>query len=179
MGRKKKLPHIEVRTLANGYSLAIEGHKHEYMYFSPEKLMEGIVGHIGMHITEQLTPGQVMDMVDTASRWKDLGKTVREIKSLQTRLEGSIRQRNRIAVKLVSERNRYLGIRSEILTIQEMFKGLPNVVGFCEKVLRIYHSKRTITLASLDVKSDDILIGDESQADDEDEDADDTTTAGR
>ena len=177
MGRKKKLPHIEVRTLANGYSLSIEGHKHEYMYFSPEKLMEGVVGHIGMHITEQLTPGQVMDLVDTASRWKDVEKTVREIKSLQTRLDGSIRQRNRIAVKLVAERNRYLGIRSKILTIQELFKGLPNVVDFCEKVLRIYHSKRTITLASLDVKSDDILIGEPQ--DDDDEDADDTTTAGR
>ena len=42
MSRKKKLPKIEVRTLVNGYSLAIEGHKHEYMYFSPEKLMEGV-----------------------------------------------------------------------------------------------------------------------------------------
>ena len=38
MGRKKKLPKIEVRTVANGYTLAIEGHKQEYMYFSPEKL---------------------------------------------------------------------------------------------------------------------------------------------
>jgi hypothetical protein len=47
MGRKKKkLPHIEVRTLANGYSLSIEGHKQEYMYFSPEKLMEGVMVHI-------------------------------------------------------------------------------------------------------------------------------------
>ena len=168
MSRKKKLPKIEVRTLANGYSLAIEGHKHEYMYFSPEKLMEGVVGHIGMHITEQLSPGQVMDLVDTASRWKDVEKTVREIKSLQTRLDGSLRQRNRIAVKLVAERNRYLGIRSEILNIQERFNGLSNVVDFCEKVLRIYHSKRTITLASLDVKSDDVIIGEEAQDDEED-----------
>ena len=167
MGRKKKLPKIEVRTVANGYSLAIEGHKHEYMYFSPEKLMEGIVGHIGMHITEQLSPGQVMELVDTASRWKDLDKTIREIKSLQTQLDGSLRQRNRIAVKLVAERNRYLGIRSEILTIQERFNGLSNVVAFCEKVLRNYHSKRTITLASLDVKSDDVIIGEEAQDDEE------------
>ena len=169
MGRKKKLPKIEVRTVANGYTLAIEGHRHDYMYFTPEKLMEGIVGHIGMHITEQMTPGQVMDLVDTATRWKDIEKTVCEIKSLQTRLDGSLRQRNRIAVKLVAERNRYLCIRSEILTIKEMFSALPNVVDFCDKVLKVYHSKRTITLASLDVKSDDILIGDGPQDDDEEE----------
>ena len=36
MGRKKKLPKIEVRTVANGYTLAIEGHKQVYLYFSPE-----------------------------------------------------------------------------------------------------------------------------------------------
>ena len=144
--------------MANGYTLAIEGHRHDYMYFTPEKLMEGIVGHIGMHITEQMTPGQVMDLVDTATRWKDIEKTVCEIKSLQTRLDGSLRQRNR-----------YLCIRSEILTIKEMFSALPNVVDFCDKVLKVYHSKRTITLASLDVKSDDILIGDGPQDDDEEE----------
>ena len=31
MGRKKKLPNIEVRTLPNGYSLAIDGHKQDYL----------------------------------------------------------------------------------------------------------------------------------------------------
>ena len=40
MGRRKKLPKIDVRTLPNGYSLAIEGHRQEYMYYTPEALLK-------------------------------------------------------------------------------------------------------------------------------------------
>ena len=108
MGRKKKLPQIEVRTAPNGYSMAIEGHKQEYMYFSPEKLMEGVMVHIGLHMTEQLSPDMIKSFIDSALEWNNLKASHKELKKAQRETERISNMYRTVAKKLIDERHRML-----------------------------------------------------------------------
>ena len=108
MGRKKKLPHIEVRTVANGYTLAIEGHKQEYMYFSPEKLMEGVMVHIGLKMTEQLSADNIKSFIDSALEWNNLKASHKELQKAQRETERVNRLYRSLAKRLIDERRRML-----------------------------------------------------------------------
>ena len=108
MGRKKKLPKIEVRTLPNGYSLAIEGHKQEYLYFSPEKLMEGVMVHIGLKMTEQLSPDTIKSFIDSALEWNNLKASHKELQKAQRETERVNRLYRSLAKRLIDERRRML-----------------------------------------------------------------------
>ena len=108
MGRKKKLPHIEVRTVANGYSLAIEGHRQEYMYFSPEKLMEGVMVHIGLHMTDQLSPETIKSFIDSALEWNNIKTSHKEITRLNAEVERLSKLHRGVCKRLIEERNRML-----------------------------------------------------------------------
>ena len=66
MPRKKKLPQITVSTVANGYVLTFDKGKHDFMYFSPEKLLEGFMVHIGLKMTDQLTEENIRNFVDAS-----------------------------------------------------------------------------------------------------------------
>ena len=101
MARKKK-PRIEVQTVPTGYSLTINGE--QYMYFTPEKLMEGVMVHIGLHMTEQLSPDMIKSFIDSALEWNDLKKSTKEINRLKTELEIQKRKYNGLARKLCDER---------------------------------------------------------------------------
>ena len=108
MGRKKKLPKIEVRTVANGYTLAIEGHKQEYMYFSPEKLMEGVMVHIGLKMTEQLSPDTIKSFIDSALEWNNLKASHKELQKAQRETERVNRLYRSLAKRMIDERQRVL-----------------------------------------------------------------------
>ena len=108
MGRKKKLPKIEVRTVANGYTLAIEGHKQEYMYFSHEKLMEGVMVHIGLKMTEQLSPDTIKSFIDSALEWNNLKASHKELQKAQRETERVNRLYRSLAKRLIDERRRVL-----------------------------------------------------------------------
>ena len=108
MGRKKKLPRIEVHTLPNGYSLSIEGHKQEYMYFTPEKLLEGFMVHVGLKMTEQLSTDTIKSFIDSALEWnntkashKELTKVKRDMDRLNNRYHNAVK-------RLIDERHRML-----------------------------------------------------------------------
>ena len=106
--RKKKLPKIEVRTTPNGYSLAIEGHKQEYQYFSPEKLMEGVMVHIGLHMTEQLSPDTIKSFIDSALEWNNLKASHKELLKAQRETDRYRRMYLSVVRKLIKERHRVL-----------------------------------------------------------------------
>ena len=108
MGRKKKLPHISVHTLPNGYSLTIEGHKQEYMYFTPEKLLEGVMVHIGLKMTEQLDPTMIKNFIDSALEWNNLKASHKELKKAQRETERISNMYRTVAKKLIDERHRML-----------------------------------------------------------------------
>lgn len=106
--RKKKLPKIEVRTTPNGYSLAIEGHKQEYQYFSPEKLMEGVMVHIGLHMTEQLSPDMIKSFIDSALEWNNLKASHKELQKAKREIESITKMYRSVVRKLINERHRVL-----------------------------------------------------------------------
>ena len=108
MGRKKKLPHIEVRTLPNGYSLAIEGHKQEYLYFSPEKLMEGVMVHVGLKMTEQLSPDTIKSFIDSALEWNNLKASHKELQKAKRETDRVNKLYRSLARRMIDERRRML-----------------------------------------------------------------------
>jgi hypothetical protein len=108
MGRKKKLPKIEVRTVANGYTLAIEGHKQEYLYFSPEKLMEGVMVHIGLKMTEQLSPDTIKSFIDSALEWNNLKASHKELQKAKRETDRVNKLYRSLARRMIDERRRML-----------------------------------------------------------------------
>ena len=106
--RRKKLPRIEVRTVANGYTLAIEGHKQEYLYFSPEKLMEGVMVHIGLKMTEQLSPDTIKSFIDSALEWNNLKASHKELQKAKRETARVNRLYRSVAQRLIDERLRML-----------------------------------------------------------------------
>ena len=106
--RRKKLPKIEVRTAPNGYQLSIEGHKQEYMYFSPEKLMEGVMVHIGLHMTDQMSPDMIKSFIDSALEWNNLKASHKELLKAQRETDRYRRMYLSVVRKLIKERHRVL-----------------------------------------------------------------------
>ena len=106
--RKKKLPKIEVMTTPNGYSMAIEGHKQEYQYFSPEKLMEGVMVHIGLHMTEQLSPDMIKSFIDSALEWNNLKASHKELQKAKREIESITKMYRNTVKRLIDERHRVL-----------------------------------------------------------------------
>lgn len=108
MGRKKKLPRIEVHTQPNGYSLSIEGHRHEYMYFSPEKLLEGIMVHVGLKMTEQLSTDTIKSFIDSALEWNNQKAIRKELQKAQREMDRVNSKYRAVANRLIKERHRML-----------------------------------------------------------------------
>ena len=106
--RRKKLPRIEVRTTPNGYSMAIEGHKQEYLYFSLEKLMEGVMVHIGLKMTEQLSPDMIKSFIDSALEWNNLKASHKELQKAKRETERITKMYRSTAKRLIDERHRVL-----------------------------------------------------------------------
>ena len=177
MGRKKKLPKIEVRTLPNGYSLAIEGHKQEYLYFSPEKLMEGVMVHIGLKMTEQLSPDTIKSFIDSALEWNNLKASHKELQKAQRETERVNRLYRRLANRMIDERRRVLRLCRLAKDCVTGHHSLTDALAALHARAHLDGQLKEFTLADFGIKSDDILIGDNPQ-DDDDEDADDTTSAG-
>ena len=108
MGRKKKLPKIEVRTVPNGYTLTIEGHKQEYLYFSPEKLMEGVMVRIGLKMTEQMDPNTIKSFIDSALEWNNLKASHKELQKAEREVKRVNRLYRSLARRMIDERKRML-----------------------------------------------------------------------
>ena len=109
MGRpKKKLPRISVKTLPNGYSLSIEGHRHEYMYFSPEKLLEGIMVHVGLKMTEQLDTDTIKNFIESALEFPNTKAIHKEMQKVQREKDCINRKYRNISKRLIDERRRVL-----------------------------------------------------------------------
>ena len=106
--RRKKLPKIEVRTAPNGYQLSIEGHKQEYMYFSPEKLMEGVMVHIGLHMTDQMSPDMIKSFIDSALEWNNLKASHKELQKAKREIESITKMYRNTVKRLINERHRVL-----------------------------------------------------------------------
>ena len=175
MGRKKKLPKIEVRTVANGYTMAIEGHKQEYLYFSPEKLMEGVMVHIGLKMTEQLDPNTIKSFIDSALEWNNLKASHKELNKAKRETERVNRLYRSVVKRLIDERQRMLRLCRLAKDCVTGRHSLTDALAALHARAHLDGQLKEFTLADFGITFDDILPGDNPQ-DDDDEDADDTTT---
>ena len=163
---KKKLPRIEVRTLKNGYSLEFDGMQTAggHMYFSVDQLLQGFMIHIGLKKTAQLDPSTMADFIDTAMKYNDNEKAIREIENLNSKLGMMRRNRGALAKLLVAERNRVLSLIDDIKAVAYKLhdKTLETRI---RSVIGMYHGLRQITLKELGIQSEGII--EDQEEDDE------------
>jgi hypothetical protein len=143
MARKKGLPMITVETVPhglepNGYVLKFTGAKQPdgYLYFSPDKLLEGFMLHIGLHMTEQLNTETMQDFIVAACNWKDTESCQKEIRDLQYKLRLTIQSRNSMARRLMEDRKRLvdmIGMIQGLATENKSNKYLVNKLGAITK----------------------------------------------
>ena len=166
MGRKKKLPKIEVHSVANGYVMTIEGHRQEYIYFSPEKLMEGVMVHIGLKMTDQLSAETISSFIDSALQWNDLKKSTAEINRLKNELNNLRRNRNGLATRLIQERDRILVLLEFCRSVVIGKHGLTDAIARLNSQVGKLHGLHKLTPKELGVKSDNITDYDGEEEED-------------
>lgn len=163
---KKKLPRIEVRTLKNGYSLEFDGMQTSggHMYFSVDQLLQGFMIHIGLKKTAQLDPSTMADFIDTAMKYNDNEKAIREIENLNSKVWVMRRSRGAMAKRLVAERERVLALIEDVKSIasEQTDKALASRI---RSIIGLYHGLRPITLKELGIRSEDII--EDQEEDDE------------
>ena len=168
MAKRVKL--IDVETLPNGYSLKFDGmtKKGGYMYFTPEKLLEGFMLHIGLNMTDQLNTETMQDFIVAACNWKDNKDCVKEIERLTHELKMMRGKRDALARRLMSERNHYISLMDSVNSIMADTKANPDkdLRKELTKLMKGMKKLPQLTLQSLCVNPDEA-------ADDEPNDEDD------
>ena len=167
MGRKKKLPRISVSTLPNGYSLSIEGHRHEYMYFSPEKLLEGIMVHVGLKMTEQLNTDTIKSFIDSAIEFHNMKASHKELQKAR-------RDAERIGAKFRNTAKRLIDERHRMLRLCKLANNCVTGHHSLTDALAVLHTRahqdgmlKELSLSDFGITSDQIL--DDEPADDGDD----------
>lgn len=139
--------------LNNGYCLKFDGMKEPggYMYFSPEKLLEGFMVHIGLEELDALDTTTMQDFIVSAASWKEKKECMAEIERLNRQNKQIQRQRNKIAQQLVNERR----------TLLDYASGIEELKKVLNKIALPVQSRKPLTLESLGIKSDSIIDDDE------------------
>lgn len=163
---KKRLTRIEVRTLKNGYSLEFEGMQTAggHMYFNVDQLLQGFMLHIGLKMTAQLDPSTMADFIETAMKWGDNEKDIKEIENLNSKVWVMRRSRGAMAKRLVAERERVLALIEDVKSIasEQTDKALASRI---RSIIGLYKGLRPITLKELGIRSEDII--EDQEEDDE------------
>ena len=149
----KKLKRITIEMLNNGYCLKFDGMKEPggYMYFSPEKLLEGFMVHIGLEELDALDTTTMQDFIVSAASWKEKKECMAEIERLNRQNKQIQRQRNKIAQQLVNERR----------TLLDYASGIEELKKVLNKIALPVQSRKPLSLESLGIKSDSISNDDE------------------
>lgn len=165
--RRKKLPKIDVRTAPNGYQLSIEGHKQEYMYFSPEKLMEGVMVHIGLHMTEQLSPDMIKSFIDSALEWNNLKASHKELQKAKRETERITKMYRSTVKRLIDERHRVLRLCKLAKNCVTGHSSLTDALAALHARVHQDSVLKEFRLKDFGITSDDILNdeGDETEND--------------
>lgn len=160
--------------MQNGYVLMFDGARHEFMYFSPEKLLEGFMMHIGLNMTDQLNMENVKDFLTTAIDWHDAEKRIKEIDRLKAALSAMTSKRNGLARQMRDERARYISLYNDLTIIRDAAKpSFDNMLKeLSDTIVKRHRKMPELTYERLGVDSGDII------PDDDDEDEGDTATTG-
>ena len=107
MSKKKALKKVAVRTLPNGYELAIGSR--EYLYFSEETLAAGIFDHLLLGNNKDSDSNLSANLIEAAATWQTIGEAVKANALLMSDNK-ALRKRNselgKINEKLLLENDR-------------------------------------------------------------------------
>ncbi len=166
MGRpKKKLPRISVKTLPNGYSLSIEGHKHEYMYFTPEKLLEGVMVHVGLKMTEQLDTDTIKSFIDSALEWNNLKASQKELTKVKRDMDRLNKRYHNAVKRLIDERHRMLRLCRMAKDCTLGKSSLTDALAALHARVHSDGQLKELSLADFGITSDQIIDDDETETD--------------
>lgn len=174
MAKEKFLPDIEVRRLTNkkAYSLTFDGMKQSqgYLYYTPDKLLEGFMAHIGLGMTDQLNMENIQDFLVAAMNWNSEEKNVKEI----ARLNASVRQANggrvAIAKRLMAERMRFVTLVDGIAKLANEFKATKDVQERLNNLIKNHTKTKPYTMRDLGITSDQVTDFEQEQTDEEADD---------
>lgn len=161
-GRKKKpLPMITVEKVPNGYVLKFDGMKKRegFLYFSPEKLLEGFMCHIGLKMTDELDTDMMQDFIVGAINYSTNEKCIKEIERLNAEIKAVTRSRNGMGRRLIEERTRLLKV-IDIVEELELYVKKENRTEYNNLRKRLPRVK-PLTLEELGITIDDIEDNDE------------------
>jgi len=165
-GRKKKpLPTITVEKVSNGYVLKFDGMKKRegFLYFSPEKLLEGFMCHIGLKMTDELDTDMMQEFIIGAINYSTNEKCVKEIERLNAEIKAVTRSRNGMGRRLIEERTRLLKV-IDIVEELELYLKKENRTEYNNLKKRLPRVK-PLTLEELGITIDD--TEDDSEVDEE------------
>ena len=163
MGRKKKLPRISVSTLPNGYSLSIEGHKHEYMYFTPEKLLEGFMVHVGLKMTEELSTDTIKSFIDSAIEFHNMKASHKELQKAEREVDKVNRKYRALANKMIKERHRMLRLCNLAKACVTGHHSLTDALAALHARVHNDGQLKELTLADFGITSDQITDDEEDE----------------
>lgn len=155
-GRKKKpLPLITVEKVPNGYVLKFDGMKKRegFLYFSPEKLLEGFMCHIGLKMTDELDTDMMQDFIVGAINYSTNEKCIKEIERLNAEIKAVTRSRNGMGRRLIEERTRLLKV-IDIVEELELYVKKENRTEYNNLRKRLPRVK-PLTLEELGITIDD------------------------
>ena len=161
-GRKKKpMPLITIEKVPNGYVLKFDGMKKRegFLYFSPEKLLEGFMCHIGLHMTDELDTDMMQDFIVGAINYSANEKCIKEIERLNAELNAVKRSRNGMGRRVIEERTRLLKV-IDIVEELEIYTKRENRTEYNNLRKRLPRVK-PLTLEELGITIDDTEDNDE------------------
>ena len=152
-----------MKTLPNGYSLSIEGHKHEYMYFSPEKLLEGIMVHVGLKMTEELSTDTIKSFIDSAIEFHNQKASHKELQKAQREMDKVNRKYRALANKMIKERHRMLRLCNLAKACVTGHHSLTDALAALHARVHNDGQLKELTLADFGITSDQILDDEEDE----------------
>ena len=159
--KKKTLPMITVDNVPNGYILKFDGMKKSdgFLYFSPVKLLEGFMCHIGLHMTDELDTDMMQDFIVGAINYSTNEKCIKEIERLNAELNAVKRSRNGMGRRVIEERTRLLKV-IDIVEELEIYTKKENRTEYNNLRKRLPRVK-PLTLEELAITIDDTEDNDE------------------
>lgn len=163
---KRKMPMIRVETKPNGYCLTFDGMKNDgYMYFTPAKLLEGFMLHIGLNMTEELDIETMQDFIIAATQWNDNKKCLEEIKDLNNKIRQLNTNRHTIANKAIMERNRLLTLVDGIQRVAHKNKANTELVSQLNTLTKNMVALKPWKLKNFGIGSKDVEPTEEDKED--------------
>ena len=167
---RRHLPNITVETLPNGYALKFDGAKQPdgYFYFSPEKLLEGFMLHVGLHITEELDIETMKDFIIATTNFNENSKCLDEIEKLKSKIRQLNVNRVSLANKIIIERNRVVTLVESIEKLAYKYKKQNKVEKDISALTKLYVNLRRLTYSDIGgISSQDILDAEVLRKDEE------------